>query len=373
MTREEYRSMMNQVAYLCSCAVNRTVPEAERLQDTDPELLYEAAQKHLLQAAVGMALESAGIRTQKFTQAIAASQRKNALLDADRAQVLTALEKEGIWYMPLKGCLMKDLYPRYGMRQMADNDILVDPDRRKDVRKIMEGLGFSTEQYDMSNHDVYHKLPVSNFEMHHYLINGESNDELETYYLDVKDRLIKDEGNEYGYHFTDEDFYLFMMAHEYKHYVQSGTGLRSLLDTYVYLKQKQDRMDWKYIRQETEKMGIATFEQENRLLSMHLFAGEPLSAKEQKMLDYILSSGTYGTIANGVNNQIQKKGRMGFFLSRVFMPMNMMKNLYPVLRKAPWLYPAMVLWRLISKFFTNNKKYMYEVKAALGLIKKEEE
>ena len=148
MTREEYRSMMNQVAYLCSCAVNRTVPEAERLQDTDPELLYEAAQKHLLQAVVGMALESAGIRTQKFTQAIAASQRKNALLDADRAQVLTALEKEGIWYMPLKGCLMKDLYPRYGMRQMADNDILVDPDRRKDVRKIMEGLGFTTVSFN---------------------------------------------------------------------------------------------------------------------------------------------------------------------------------------------------------------------------------
>ena len=364
---------MKLVAYLCSCAVNGTVPEEERLQGTDPELLYEAAQKHLLQAAVGMALESAGIRTQKFTQAIAASQRKNALLDADRAQVLTALEKEGIWYMPLKGCLMKDLYPRYGMRQMADNDILVDPDRRNDVRKIMEGLGFSTEHYDVSNHDVYHKLPVSNFEMHVYLINGESNDELETYYMNVKDRLIKDERTEYGYHFTEEDFYLFMIAHEYKHYVLSGTGLRSLLDTYVYVKRKEKELDWEYIRRESIKMGVADFENMNRSLAVHLFDGEKLTVEEQKTLDYIISSGTYGTIANGVENKIQKNGRMGFFLSRVFVPMNTMKNLYPVLRKAPWLYPAVDLWRIISKFFTNNKKYMYEVKAALGLVKKEED
>ena len=120
-------------------------------------------------------------------------------------------------------------------------------------------------------------------------------------------------------------------------------------------------------------MDIDAFEQENRSLSMHLFAGEPLSEKEQEMLDYIISSGTYGTVSNDVNNQIQKKGRLGFFFSRVFMPLNTMKNFYPVLRKAPWLYPAVDLWRLISKFFTNNKKYMYEVKAALGLVKKEED
>ena len=32
------------------------------------------------------------------------------------------------------------------------------------------------------------------------------------------------EGSRYGYHFSDEDFYLYMLAHEYKHFSGSGTG-----------------------------------------------------------------------------------------------------------------------------------------------------
>ena len=44
------------------------------------------------------------------------------------------------------------------------------------------------------------------------------------YYQDVKSHLILDEGSRYGYHFSDEDFYLYMLAHEYKHFSGSGTG-----------------------------------------------------------------------------------------------------------------------------------------------------
>ncbi len=359
--------------YLCSCAVNRRIPSIQNLEEVNTEALYHLADKHMLTSAVGMALESAGIKKECFTTAIAQAQRKNALLDADRALVLAELEKAGIWYMPLKGSVLKELYPRYGMRQMADNDILFDESRRVEVRRIMENLGFTTEHYEQANHDVYYKKPVSNFEMHVYLINGRSNDQLETYYLDVKDRLIKDEGNQYGYHFSVDDFYLFLVAHEYKHYVQGGTGLRSLLDTYVYLKQKGDALNWDYIEMETIKMGVSDFGQLNRKLALNLFDEYPLSEAEQKMLDYILSSGTYGTMENDTNNQIQKNGRLGFFLSRLTLSDEDMKNQYPVLRKAPWLYPLMWVWRLIYKFFTNHGKFMYQLKAALGIVKQKKD
>ena len=37
-------------------------------------------------------------------------------------------------------------------------------------------------------------------------------------------------------HFTDEDFYVFIVAHEYKHFADlGGTGIRNLVDRYVYL------------------------------------------------------------------------------------------------------------------------------------------
>lgn len=373
MNKEEYRAMMMTVAYLCGCAARKTIPDPKELDGTDLEKLYEAAEKHLVTAAVGMALESAGMKTHSFEQAVAQAQRKNALLDADRAKVLAGMEKAGIWYMPLKGSVLKDMYPRYGMRQMSDNDILIDPERRADVRTIMEGIGFKTEKYEAAEHDVYHKKPVSNFEMHVYLVNGRSNAQLETYYLNVKDRLIKDEGNNYGYHFRDEDFYLYMIVHEYKHYIQGGTGLRSLMDTYVYLLQKQETLDWDYIRQEAEKMGIAEYESVNRTLAMHLFAGEVLSESEDKMLQYVFSSGTYGTEKNAAINQVREKGRFGYFLARLTLPKKEMYWNYPILKKAPFLYPVMWGWRLISKPVIRFKSFTTQLKAVLGIIKPDDE
>ncbi len=362
----------HKIVYLCACAVNGIKPDISALGSINTEDLFEMARKHQISSAVGMALESAGIKEECFTQAIAQAMRKNALLDADRANVLAALEEAGIWYMPLKGAILKDMYPRYGMRQMADNDILFDPDRRADVREIMEKLGFSVKDYEITNHDVYRKKPVSNFEMHVYLINGRSNDQLMTYYLNVKDRLLKDEGNRYGYHFTDEDFYLFLVAHDYKHNIQGGIGLRSLLDSYVYLTQKQDDLDWDYIQQETKKMGIDGFEALNRSLSMHLFNEEPLSEQEKEMYEYILSSGAYGTMFNDTANQFRNKGRFGFFLSRLTLPYDDMLIEYPILKKAPLLYPVIWVWRFIHMFFVSRKKFMYQLKLVLGLVKEKD-
>ena len=127
--------------------------------------------------------------------------------------------------MPLKGSLLKDLYPRYGMRQMSDNDILFDSSRAEDVRQIMESMGFTTKHFGHGNHDVYFKKPVSNFEMHTSIINR-NNERMFEYYRNVKERLIKNDNDACGYHFSDEDFYIFMIAHEYKHYTGGGTGLR---------------------------------------------------------------------------------------------------------------------------------------------------
>lgn len=360
------------LVYLCACAVNGTVPDPGRIETLDLEQLYQTAERHQLVSAAGMALEQAGIRTDAFTQAVARAQRKIALLDADRGRVLAALEQAGIWYMPLKGALLKDMYPRYGMRQMSDNDILFDSGRRADLRKIMEGLGFSTEKYEKEEHDVYYRKPVSNFEMHVQLINSVQHAALTEYYRDVKNRLVKDEGNGYGYHFTDNDFYLYLVAHEYVHYSQGGTGLRSLLDIFVFLKKKGKDLEWDYIRRETEKMGIGEFEPVNRSLSQHLFAEEPLTEAEKQMLAYTFSSGAYGTVEHATENLIREKGRAGFFLSRLTLPREEMLRQYPVLRKAPVLYPVMWTWRLIRKFFTNNRKFRYQLEASLGFGKKEE-
>ena len=53
---------------------------------------------------------------------------------------------------------------------------------------------------------------------------------------------------------------------------------------------------------------------------IHLFSGKALTEEEQKMLDYILSSGTYGIMSYIVDRHIRERGRQGYFLSRMTPP-----------------------------------------------------
>ena len=154
-----------------------------------------------------------------------------------------------------------------------------------------------------------------------------------------------------------------MIAHEYKHYSSGGTGLRSLLDTWVYLRKVP--LDMAFVAGEIEKLGIADFEAANRSLALHLFGGEPLTEEEQEMLEYVLSSGTYGTMANRIRRQLREKGRWGYFLSRMTLPFDMMTQLYPVLGRIPLLYPFCWAHRLIHAFFFRHKVFMYQLKSVL--------
>ena len=363
MTQEEYRAAAENVIYLAACMVNGDKPDTERGAQLDLERLYEAANRLLLTGITGYELEAVGIHDPVFTQAKSKAIRKVVLFDTERAVVLAELEKAGIWYMPLKGCVLKAVYPKIGMRQMADNDILFDAARSDDVKGIMERLGYSTEHFGKGVHDSYFKQPVCNFEMHRALFGIGHDDSLQAYYENVKGRMVKDDGNSYGYHLAPEDFYIYIIAHEYKHYSGGGTGLRSLLDTYVYLRRVP--LDMAHVAREIEKLGIGDFEAANRSLALHLFGGEPLTAEEREMLDYVLSSGTYGTMANSIRRQIREKGRRGYFLSRMTLPYDMMKQLYPALVKAPALYPLCWAHRLIHAFFFRHKVFMYQLKAVL--------
>ena len=368
MTKEEYRAGAEDVVYLAACMVNGEKPDAERVRGMDLEQLYRAANRHLLTGIVGYALEAAGVRDPAFVQAKSKAIRKIVLFDTERAAVLAELEKAGIWHMPLKGSILKEYYPKIGMRQMADNDILIDAHRAERVRDIMERLSYLTEHFGTGVHDSYFKQPVCNFEMHRALFAPAASEAVFEYYQNVKDRLVKDDGNVYGYHFTNEDFYIYIIVHEYKHFSNSGTGLRSVLDTYVFLKRFENQLDWDYIVKEVEKLGIAEFEQQNRSLAMHLFGDGTLSTEDETMLQYIIGSGTYGTRQNYVSNRVRKlgsgkKGKLKYLMNRVFLPMESVESGYPFFYRHKALLPVLFVWRILKGLTIRRSMVKAELKA----------
>ena len=372
MTESEYRTAADHVIYLTSCAVRRQIPDARRIGQMNLEQVYEAALFHQLGAAAGMSLDSAGHATPQFREIIAAAQKKTVLLDHDRTVILARLEQAGIWYMPLKGVILKDLYPRFGMREMADNDILIDADRAEEIRNIMTELGFTVGNYGKGAHDTYYKKPVSNFEMHRMLFYNSENRQLDSYYSDIKKHLLKDEDRQYGYHLSNEDFYLYLIAHEYKHFSGGGTGLRSLLDTYVLLHSLP--LDWNYVKKEARAAGIADFEKQNRALAQKLFDGEPLSETQKEMLDQFLFDGTYGSRARGIDKKIARKGRLNYSLYRLFPPREYMQRAFPSLKKIPFLssiplflYPFLWVVRLGRGILLSKGTALYEIRFLLNV------
>ena len=368
MEKAEFRKNASDMIYLTACAINGKTPKQERIDNLDLPALFEVCQNHILTACTAYALESAGVKDNDFTQAKEKSIRKNILLDAERSRILKRLESERIWYMPLKGSLLKDWYPKLGMRQMSDNDILYDGSFRARIKDIMIDMGFTCEHFGVCNDDAYFKQPVCNFEMHNELFHVANIGRFHEYYENVKDKLIKDENNEFGYHFTDEDYYIYIISHEYKHFALGGTGVRSLVDTYIYLRKFGNSLDWNYIGDELEKLDIVDYERNNRELAMKVFTFKPLTPEEKKLLDYYVVSGTYGNEINMVNNKLQRDAggsKFRYIFMRFFIPMNKIQAWYPFFYEHKWLIPVLWIYRIFKGIFVKRKKLFGEFKRLL--------
>lgn len=301
-----------------------------------------------------------------FAQARAMAVRKNILLDTERAVILGYLEENGIWYMPLKGVILKDMYPKLGLREMSDNDILFDGGYRKQVRDYFVSLGYAVEHYNDGFHDVYQKKPIFNYEMHVELY-GDKRPIFRSYYENVKERLIKDDGNAFGYHFTDEDFYIYLVLHAYKHFNYSESiGARHLIDIYVYLNKKPS-LDFAYIENELEKLGVLQFDRDCRELVNEIFDRVEdfdifrLSDEMRKTLEAFMLNMFNLSRAGKVENGIRKKGKFGYLMSRIFPGVEHMKKYKPFFAKR-WLLPLGWIYRAFDILFTRLGKTVKEVK-----------
>ena len=350
---------------LCKSLLLGIKMPSEMLDKIDLDALFPVCEGHCLTAMVCYALEYNGIKAdEKWTEAKAKAIRKNMLLDAERAQITAFLEKEHIWYTPLKGSILKDYYPNVGMRQMSDNDILFDPSYRSTVKTYMKDRGYYLKSGINDHCDEWVKEPVYNFEMHLNLFNH-SNDET-GYFTNVKEKLIRIADKSYEYRFSDEDFYIYMTAHAYKHYGIGGTGLRTLIDYYIYLKNKESSMDWVYISDELKKLEMDEFEAQIHQTARKVFSSKShLTDDERKMVRFMLGSGAYGNLENMICNTSRKlnaHNKMQYIFKRIFPNKAWLKRYAPTVAKYPVLYPGYMMYRLYRLLFVTRKQRLNELR-----------
>ena len=373
--------------WLLGCALREELPGGGRLAQMDLDTVYRLAKEHSVATLAYYGLEKAIKSGETAPQADEAllkqwkdermkSLRRCILLNAEREKLLEQLDQMGCWHMPLKGVILQNLYPKPEMRYMGDNDILFDLAYRSRLAELMKENGYTEDSVKGENHDVYFKQPLYVFEMHIFLFGTEDPDAVYRYYRDVESKLLKD-GEGCGRRFSDEDFYIYMMAHGHKHFTKGGNGLRFLTDIFVYLERKEASMDWDYIRAEMKKMEILEFSREQEAFARKLFREgmEQPNAREQELLLYYLRSGTFGHAETKVENMLMKHTTNGgkvtawvkvkYLLGRLFPPVEFYEGYMPIAYRYKVLLPFAVVYRLIRAMLTSFGRLTKELKTAV--------
>lgn len=377
-TVQEFTARMaKDLVYLVSCAVNQQTPDRERVNNMDLAEVYRLSQMHQLTAAVAFGLEKVMSLPVSFDEEKKRAVGNLTLFEVERMSVIRELEKAGIWYLPLKGITLKNDYPKTAMREMSDNDILVDSARMAEVKQIMHRLGFSGGEYDKDHDVVFKKPPSVVFEMHNRLFGKEHHPLYYSYYKNIKQKLLPVQGTKCGFQMTNEDFYVYLICHMYKHYNYAGTGLRSLLDVYVFNKARGESLDKSYLCSELKKFKIDGFEAEMRRLADKVFSDSTLSEHENEIFEFIAVSGTYGTGNRAMQYSIEKyvkdnKGKVSkakYILHRVFIPKKDVEKHFPFFYRHKLLYPFLPVYRL-GKGIINHPAQIAEEYKTFKRVKK---
>ncbi len=366
--REKANAQTEYLIHLISCVLNEKKPKEP--QGIDFRALFEIAKEqeifNLLNDEIQTMSAVPDEIKELFRNHAMSELNRMIALSAQRNILYSKFSEKKIKFMPLKGLIFKDYYPKESMRQMSDNDILIDEEKRNDAAKIMEELGYKPTDLTQ-NSDDYFKEPFYTFELHRSLFDEES--EFSPKFDNVWENSKKDGKSEYLYHMAKEDVYVYSICHMYKHYIKFCCGIRFLIDNYLFLKKEKEFLKWDYINSELERFSLAEYERQTRELSQKLFEERELNGKEQKLLENYINFGIYGNREGKILQEYSRsKSRASYFIRRLFPRKKDMLFIYPILEKKPYLLPFLLIHRLFKGIF-NFRKNADELKSVNRLEK----
>lgn len=353
---------------LLRCALHDRTP-APKPQEVDWADIYQYAKEQSLSTMVYSVIKNTGAElAPELRREWATRYAKNLVKFSNQEheceRICNALSAAGFENMPLKGSVIRKLFPSPEFREMGDLDILVKPETAEAAHEMMLADGYTyLPSHTTSFNREYQKLPYMDVEIHTFLTHQEG--EMFTYFSDWWDRALPPEKN-LTYKVSWSDCYIFLMAHAYRHFSHSGTGVRSVIDVYVMNQALKDELDRDYVSTELKKLKIDAFASMIERLADCWFAEEKQDVPGD-LLSYhyrILGCGTYGDgddmrrlafqhIQSGKSFRAAKRTMA---VKKIFPSYAYMKTMYPVLGKLPFLLPLFWVVRWFATLFTKPKK-----------------
>lgn len=289
---------------------------------------------------------------------------REARFEVTGQQVFANLEKSGIPFIPLKGILLKELYPQPSMRSFTDYDIYI-ANMGDAVKAVMENSGFAVK--DRSGHDVtYYKNPSLNFEMHSSLFEGKYT--FNGYFDEPFNNAVLKENSKCCHLLNNEYSFIYTFCHLYKHFTLTGCGLRQFMDIYVMTNKL--KLDFDYIENEIKKLKLTDFYNTVKRVNAVLFDGNEPDRDILEICEYIFNNGTFGIEMNFLINECDEEignfilWKIKYFAKRWGLSFSRMKDRYNFLGKMPFLLPFCYFHKLFRVLIFNRmvlKSQIYDI------------
>ncbi len=274
-------------------------------------------------------------------------------------------DENNLDYLPIKGAVMKALYPDPVFRWMSDADIVIRPGQYEKISRIMRDTGYDFV-FESNNEYRWEKAGFV-VELHKTVFKDKYAGYFE-YFRDVFCNAAKKEGTcRYEQDASEEMAY--QVAHFAKHYISGGLRFRSLLDIH-YLLANRD-IDEARLRCSLEKVKLYRFYGVIRKTAEQWAFGLPLDREGELLISTTLRESKEFNDEKGIIFHAAKESGAGIkpavsskiktTFKRTFRPYRIMKKEYPVLAKAPVLLPFCWVRRGAEVLFfrrENLKRFM---------------
>lgn len=278
-------------------------------------------------------------------------------------KICNAFDENGIDYMPLKGILLKKIYPNSSMRTMGDADILIRNEQYERIKPLLVEMGY--KELPESNHELPWSKSKMFLELHKRLISTYNKD----FYAYFRDgwglaKLLPDKSNHYQ--MREEDTFVYLFTHLVKHYRSGGIGIKHMTDLWVFLK-AYPNLDQDYINSVLNKLMLLEF-YNNVMKTLKVWFADGEADDKTELITYtIFKSGAYGNyddrlaalVIRDFKTENKKHNRVREIAEILFPPYKKMCDKYPILHKAAILLPCMWLYRGFAAVFTKP----YKIKA----------
>lgn len=282
-------------------------------------------------------------------------------------EISDVFEKENIPYIPLKGSVLRDLYPQPWMRTCSDIDVLIHED---DLNKAIDVLNSqsSFKYYDRKHHDAHFVNDRVHLELHYSLLSR----------IDTLDSVLKDpwkysvqlDGtNQFA--FTPEFQVFYITSHIAKHFFdRGGVGIRPLLDLLVL--RLNTEFNEKIVKSLCEDAGVLGFYSTcNKLLNVW-FYGDSHNDVSKLLEDVVFSGGVFGSEQTRIVSNKRKDSGSHYVISRLFKSGEELKRYYPRCGRYPILIPFYQVVRWCHLIFKKKpQEYLSEFEQASLVDSKE--